>query len=128
MARIKKPDSSVIQLTRWQAHISMPKKRSNETSKDEYWTLYGVDAEGNERVYAQIPSKQWEKWSKTDPLWNQAQKSMIQHLLSNPRTRDTVIRINIKAALDGGDKETAIKLFNALSASAKAELMTKPDS
>jgi hypothetical protein len=86
-----------------------------------------VDAEGNERVYAQIPSKQWEQWSNTDPLWNEAQKAMFQHLLSDPCTRDTVIQINLQAALEKGDKETAIKLLNALSEPAKAKIMAKPE-
>jgi hypothetical protein len=126
MARTKKQDSSVIRLTRWQVSISMPKKRSKDASKDEKWTLYGVEAEGNEKVYAQIPSRRWKKWSKTDPLWNQAQKAMIEHLLSNPKTRDTVIKINLKSALEEGDEEMAKKLWEGLSDLAKAELMAKP--
>ena len=52
---------------------------------------------------------------------------MFQHLLSSPKTRDTVIKINIQAALEKGDEETAIKLWNALSESAKSELMAKPE-
>jgi hypothetical protein len=126
MARTKKQDSSVIRLTRWQVSISMPKKRSTDAPNDEKWTLYGVDAEGAEKVYAQIPSRRWKKWSKTDPLWNQAQKAMIERLLSNPKTRDTVIEINLKSALDDGDEETAKTLWDALSVSAKAEIIAKP--
>jgi hypothetical protein len=127
MARTMKQDSSVIRLTRWQAHISFLKKKGKENPKDEYWTLYGVDAEGNEKVYAQIPSNQWEEWSKTDPLWNHCQKAMFRRLLSHPKTRDTLIKINLKSALEKGDKETAEKLWEGLSASAKVELIPKPE-
>jgi hypothetical protein len=58
---------------------------------------------------------------------NQAQSAMFDHLLSNPSTRDMVIKINLQSALEEGDEETAIKLWNALSKSAKAELMAKPE-
>ncbi len=114
-------------LTRWQVEASLSKKSSKELPKCENWTIYGVDAEGNERVYAQVPYEQYEKWSKTDHLWRQAQSAMFDRLLSDPSTRDTVIKINIQAALEKGDKDTAIRLWNALSDSAKAELMAKPE-
>jgi hypothetical protein len=52
---------------------------------------------------------------------------MFDHLLSDPNTRDTLIKINIQAALEKGDEDTAIRLWNALSESAKAELMPKPE-
>ena len=125
MDRVEKQESSIVWLTRWSVTSSLPKKGTNDPKKDGDKTIYGVDAEGNERVYAQVPSEQWEEWSKTDPLWKQAQKAMFQYLLSDPKTRDTVIKINIKAALEKGDEETAIKLWDALSESAKAQLMAK---
>jgi hypothetical protein len=127
MDRVEKQESPIIRLTRWSVALSWPKKGSKDTKKDGDTTIYGVDAQGNEKVYAQVSSERWEEWSKTDPLWNQAQKVMFQHLLSNPKTRDTVIKINIQAALEKGDEETVIKLWNALSESAKAELMPKPE-
>ena len=127
MERSKKQESPIIRLTHWQVEVSLPKKSSKEPPKGENWTIYGVDAEGNERVYAQVPNEQFEKWSKTDHLWRQAQSAMFGRLLSDPSTRDTVIKINIQAALEKGDKDTAIRLWNALSDSAKAELMAKPD-
>lgn len=69
MERIKKQESPIIRLTRWQVDVSLPnKKSSKESPKDENWTIYGVDAAGNEMVYAQVPSEQFEKWSKTDRL------------------------------------------------------------
>ena len=127
MERIKKQESPIIRLTHWQVEASLSKKSSKEPPKCENWTIYGVDAEGNERVYAQVPYEQYEKWSKTDHLWRQAQSAMFDRLLSDPSTRDTVIKINIQAALEKGDKDTAISLWNALSDSAKAELIAKPD-
>ena len=127
MERIKKQESPIIRLTRWQVEVSLPKKSSEESRKGENWTIYGVDAEGNESVYAQLPYERFEKWSKTDHLWRQAQAAMFDRLLSDPSTRDTVIKINIKAALEKGDNDTAIRLWNALSDSAKAELMAKPE-
>ena len=51
---------------------------------------------------------------------------MFHRLLSNPKTRDNVIKINLQSALEKGEEEMAIKLWNALSAWAKAQLMPKP--
>ena len=127
MTRINKQESPIIRLTRWSVTLSLPKKGSNELPKDGNRTIYGVDAEGNEKVYAQVPSQQWEKWSKTDPLWNQAQEAMFKRLLSDPSTRDIMIKINIQAALEKGDEEMAMKLWNALSESTKVKLMAKPE-
>lgn len=127
MARIRKKELHIIRLTRWQAEMSLPKGASNALQREGNWTIFGVDAEGNEMVYEQIPSKQFEKWSKTDPLWRRAQSTMFDRLLSDPSTRDTVIKINIQAALGKGDEETAMKLWSALSESAKAKLMAKPE-
>lgn len=128
MARTKKQESPIIRLTRFQIQIHSPKKGSKEPHEDTIHTFYGIDAEGNERVYAQLKSdKQFKKWSKTDPLYSQAQSAMFDHLLSNPNTRDTVIQINLQSALEKGDKETAINLWNALSDAAKAELMANTE-
>jgi hypothetical protein len=128
MERIKKQESPIMRLTRWQVEVSLPQNKSNkEPPKGENCTIYGVDAEGNERVYTQIPYEQFEKWSKTDHLWLQAQSAMFHCLLSDPRTRNTVIRINLRAALEKGDEDTAIRLWNALSESDKSELMDKPE-
>ena len=126
MARIKKQESPIIRLTRFQIQTSMQKEGGKLPPEDTIHTFYGVDAEGNEGVYAQFQSeKQLAKWKKTDPLWRQAQSAIFDRLLSKPSTRDTVIKINIQAALEKGDEETAIKLWNALSESAKAELTAK---
>jgi hypothetical protein len=129
MARTKKQESPIIRLTHFQIQMSLPKKSGKESPKATIHTYYGVDAEGNERVYAQLQTdEQFKKWSKTDHLWIQAQSAMFDRLLANPSTRDIVIKINIQAALEKGDKDTAIKLWNALSESAKAELIAKPES
>jgi len=127
MERIKKQEYPIIRLTRWQVEVSLPKKSSKEPPKGENWTIYGVDAGGNEMLYAQIPCEQFENWSKRDQLWRQAQSAMFDRLLSDPSTRDTVIKINIQAALGKGDEATAIRLCNALSGPAKAELTAKPE-
>jgi hypothetical protein len=72
MARTKKQESPIIRLTRFEIQIDLPKKVSKESPKETIHTFYGVDAEGNERVYAQLPSdEQFKKWSKIDPLWHQ---------------------------------------------------------
>ena len=128
MEKIKKQESTIIRLTRLQEEVSLSKKKSSkELPQNDNCTIYGVDAEGKERVYAQLPYKQFKKWSKTDSLWRQSQSAMFRCLLSDPRTRNTLIRINLRAALEKGDEDTAIKLWNALSESDKAELMDKPE-
>jgi hypothetical protein len=128
MAKTKEQESPIIRLTRFEIQLHFPKKASKECPKDTIHTFYGVDEEGNERIYAQLQSDaQFKKWSKIDPLWSQAQSAMFDRLLSNPTTRDPVIKINLQSALEKGDEETAIKLWNALSESAKAELMAKPE-
>lgn len=67
-------------MARWSVKMSLPKKGSKKHKKHGDTTIYGVDAEGNEKIYAQVPSQRWEEWSKTDPLWNQAQSAMFDHL------------------------------------------------
>jgi hypothetical protein len=128
MAKTKKQELPIIRLTRFEIQIISPKKAGKEFPQKTVHTFYGVDAQGNERVYAQLQSDaQFKKWSKIDPLWSQAQSAMFHRLLSNPRTRDTVIKINLKSTLEKGDEKTAVKLWNALSESAKAELVAKPE-
>jgi len=128
MPRIKKQESPIIRLTRFEIQVFPPKKGSKEPPKDSIHTFYGVDAEENERVYVELKSdKQFKKWKETDPLWKQAQSAMFDDLLSDPKTRDFVIKVNLQAALENGDEEMAIKLWNALSEPTKAELRAKPE-
>jgi hypothetical protein len=123
--RVKKKGPPIIRLTRWESTISLPRKGNKAPQDNGYTTIYGVDAEGHERVYAQVPSEQWKEWSKTDSMWKVAHAAMIRHWLSDPRTRDGVILIHIEAALKKGDDKTAFDLWNALSESTRAEIMTK---
>lgn len=127
MEGIQKQESPIIRVTRWSVKMSFPKKGIKQHDKHSDTTIYGVDAEGNEKVYAQVPSRRWDEWSKTDPLWIQAQSAMFDHLLSDPKTRDFVIKVNIQAALEKGDKDTAVKLWDALSESTKTELMARSE-
>jgi hypothetical protein len=127
MDKVKKGESSILRLTRWSVTYSMPVKGRKDTEKVGDTTIFGVDAQGNERIYAQVPSSQWRKWSNTDPLWKQARSVIFTHLLSDPRTRDSIIVINIQIALGKGDEKTAVQLWNTLSESAKAKLMAKSE-
>jgi len=69
MAKTKKQELPIIRLTRFQIHITSPKKEGKESPKETIHTFYGVDAEGNERVYAELQSdEQFKKWSKIEPL------------------------------------------------------------
>ena len=49
---IKKQESPIIRLIRWQVDVSLPKKAGKEPPKDGNYTIYGVDSKGDERVYA----------------------------------------------------------------------------
>jgi hypothetical protein len=53
MNMVEQRESSIIQLTRWSVTSSLPMKGSKDTKKDGDTTIYGVDAEGNEKIYAQ---------------------------------------------------------------------------
>jgi hypothetical protein len=64
MARTKKQESPIIRLTRFQIHIALPKKAGKELPKKTIHTFYGVDAEGNERVYAQLSDEQFKNGRK----------------------------------------------------------------
>ena len=64
MARIKKQESPIIRLTRFQIKIASPKKADKELPKKTIHTFYGVDAEGNERVYAQLSDEQFKNGRK----------------------------------------------------------------
>lgn len=123
MEGIEKHESPVIRITHWSESFTIPKKGEEETQKRGDTTIYGIDVEGNEKVYAQVPSHQWKEWSEKDPLWKQARSAWFKYLLSNPITRDYVIKVNLQSALEKGDEETAIGLWNALSTSAKEELL-----
>lgn len=91
-------------------------------------TFYGIDAESNERVYAEfVTEEEFNAWRETDPLWREMQMAMFRRLLQDPRTRDMVLKINIKAALDKGDIETAAALARYLSPEAWEQLTRMGD-
>lgn len=86
-------------------------------------TVYGVDAEGQERVYAEHADEdEHNAWLESDPLWREAQRAIFGRLLDNPQTRDFALQVYIKAALDAGDTETAVALVRCLSSETWARL------
>ena len=50
MDRVEKQESPIVRLTRWSETLSLPKKGTTDPKKDGDKTIYGVDAEGNEKV------------------------------------------------------------------------------
>lgn len=54
-----------------------------------------------------------------------AQSALIGRPLDNPATRDLVLQINIKAALDAGNAGTAVELARHLSPEAMQRLIGK---
>jgi hypothetical protein len=88
----------------------------NRRTKAGRWTVFGLDASGTEHVYVEhATDEEHHAWRATDPLWREAQRGVIHQLMADPRTRDLVLQINIKAALDDGDNDTAVELARHLS-------------
>ena len=54
MDMVEKQESPIIRVTRWSETLSLPKKGSKVSKKYGDKTVYGIDAEGNEKVYAQV--------------------------------------------------------------------------
>ncbi len=116
---------SVVTLTRFSIQFNMGGRGSKSQIESNRWVFYGVDSQGTERVYADLNSKkEYEAWRETDPLWRKAQRVLIGRLLDNPATRDLVIQLNMKAALDKGDKDTVEALFRHLSPERKLKLLS----
>ena len=118
----KKPNAEpqgILHISRWTANIKID-------SGDTRWTFYGVGASGAEEIYAECTTREeFDRFKASDALWREASAAIFRRLLDDPRTRDTVLRINIKAALDKGDNETAIELIKALSPEALAEVLKR---
>jgi hypothetical protein len=94
------------------------------------WTFYTCDEEGVERVYAEFAlndDQECQTWQDTNPLFRQMQSGWIKKLLSDPRTRDLVILINMQAAKDRGDMDTVKFLAKYLSAEALDRLIGERD-
>jgi hypothetical protein len=114
-------DKPIIRLTGFAGGGSNCKNRLGETARQ---VVFGVDGDGNERVYAILRTEEEQRaWTASDPLWREMQGQAIGTLFKNPATRDLVLRINIQAALEQGDTETAAKLAQALSPEALDELL-----
>jgi hypothetical protein len=116
MADESEATKPIIRITRWSVAVSATGRGKKQSAETQHWTIYGVDTDGVERVYVEHASdEEHELWRISDPLWHEAQAAMIQRLLENPATRDTVLKINIKAAIDVGNLETAAELARHLS-------------
>ena len=106
----------IVRLTRWSVASNDTGRGKRRRTEAVRWTIYGIDAEGIERVYVEHTTEaEHDAWRATDPLWAAAQRASFAKLLADPRTRDFVLRINIKAALDTGDTEMALALARHLS-------------
>ena len=116
-------DRLIVRLTRFSAAHTQQRHDATQPERVS-WTVYGVDACGEERVYVEHASEdEHMAWSAADPLWREAQAAMIRHLLQNPGTRDVVLQVNIKAAIDSGDTDTVTLLFEHLSSATKQRLL-----
>jgi hypothetical protein len=119
------PMSPIVRLSRFSKALSEEEHGKRSRYETTRWTVYGVDATGAERIYVEHASEEEHTaWQASDPLWQTAQSEMLRRLMANPSTRDVVIQVNLKAAIDQGDIETAKTLFDGLSEAAKARLMT----
>lgn len=117
----------IVRLTSWSAATSISGRGKHEVASTQ-WTIFGVGAKGNERVYVELPSQEeYDAWAASDPLWEEAQHAMFERLLNHPATRDIVLKLNIKAALDNDDPETAMKLAQSLSPKALQEIIGGSD-
>lgn len=68
------------------------------------WTVYALDDESNEYVYAERRTEEEHKaWKATDPRWADVQRSIFQRLFENPATRDWMLKQAIVDAVDRGD-------------------------
>ncbi len=106
----------IVRLTSFSVRHTPTGWGKNASSKSPHYTVYGVDEDGLERIYAEhTTEEEHSRWMNSDPLWKEYQGAMIKRLLDNPGTRDTVLQINIQGAINKGDYETAAELFMALS-------------
>lgn len=105
-----------VRISRLCVEESMTGRGKQRCAETRRWTVYGVDADGVEQVYAEHTTEEEHRaWQASDPLWREAQGALISRLLQNPATRDVVLQINIKAALDAGDIKSAATLAQHLS-------------
>jgi len=114
----------VVRISRYSIQCLHPSSRGNRRKTESTrWTFYGVDEEGAERIYAEHNTEEeYKAWIETDPLWHEEQHALIKRLLDNPGARDTVIKINVAAAINKGDIGTAAELAQHLSPGALSKL------
>jgi hypothetical protein len=118
--------SEIVAISRISHGMSFTGRGKNRRTETHGWTVYGRDANGTEHVHVEHATDQeHHAWRATDPLWREAQRVVIGRLMDDPRTRDLVLQINIKAALDAGDTDTAVELARHLSAEAWHRLTQK---
>jgi hypothetical protein len=91
-------DKPIVRLTRFVGSGTKPRKKSGGTL---HQVVYGVDEDGNERVYVVLETEEDLKaWRASNPLWREMQSQVIGTLFNNPATRDLDLRVNIQGALD----------------------------
>ena len=117
----------IVRISRFSVASTL-KGRGRQQREEQHWTVCGVDTNGVEYIYVEhATEEEHEAWRATDPLWREAQSALIGRLLRNQSTRDLVLQINIKAAVDAGDTETALALTRHLSPEALHRLIGKGD-
>ena len=119
-----RPD--IVRLTHWATTIHVPPRAKKGELSARGYTVYGIDEEGEEHIYAEFDGEEaFHEWMDSDPLAVEARRRMFESLLKEPTTREAVIKINLKSALDAGDDETALELFRALSPDEQQRLLGK---
>lgn len=96
-------------------HASISGRGKSQRIEPQRWTVYGIDSDGVERVYAEHTEDEHEAWLAADPLWHAAQKALVERLFRDPATRDTLLGMIVGFALDKGDIDTAVALFRHIS-------------
>lgn len=124
MTDVESINSEVVRVTTWSVAYGNPDSTSKRaTPRPFHWTVNGIDAAGHEVTYAEFDNEEdFNSFRESDPLWKYGIRQMFNRLLSNPSTRDTVIKINMQAALDRGDFERCEELARALSPRAFEEI------
>jgi hypothetical protein len=115
----------IVRITRLEEHVSFGGRGKKFRIDPQRWIVYGVDAEGAERVYVEHTTKEnHEAWLGTDPLWREAQRAIMNRLLGDPQTLEVVVRMAIGTALDRGNMDTATVLARHLSPETLRRLTT----
>lgn len=96
MERTPVDKTPIVRITRFEEHASTSGRGKKFRIVPQRWTVYGVDAEGIERVYVEHTTEEEHKaWLATDALWHEAQLAVVDRFLADPRTRGMMIRLAI---------------------------------